>query len=199
MINIFKKYLLIVFFALSGNIYAEDIKISNIIIQGNNRVTNATVLNYAEINQGDIIRQEKIQEIIKKLYDTGYFDDIEVELKFNDLIIKLDEKPIISDIVLEDNNIIEDEDILNALENVGITRSRPFDKNIFDKVEQELVRLYFDRGRYNASIETNITNLERNRVSINLKINEGEPSRIREINIIGNSVFSSKKLSISAS
>ncbi len=194
MIDDLKKYLLVLFLLLSSNIYAEDVKIANIIIQGNNRVTDATVLNYAEITKGDVIRQGEIQEIIKKLYDTGYFDDIEVELKFNDLIIKLDEKPIISDIVIEDNNIIEDEDILNALENVGITRSRPFDRNIFDKVEQELVRLYFDRGRYNATIETNINNLERNRVSINLKINEGEASRIREINFIGNSVFSTKKL-----
>ena len=194
MTEFFKRYFFIFFLIISCDIYAEDIKISNIIIQGNNRVSNATVLNYAEINEGDIIQQENIQNIIKKLYETGYFDDIEVVLNFNDLVIKLQERPIISDIVIEDNNIIEDEDILNALENVGITRSRPFDRNIFDKVEQELVRLYFDRGRYNAEIQTKINTLERNRVSINLQINEGEASRIKEINIIGNSAFSNKKL-----
>ncbi len=159
MIDFFKRYLFIFFLVFSWNIYADDIKISNIIIQGNNRVSNATVLDYAEIEEGDIIREENIQTIIKKLYETQYFDDIEIELNFNDLIIKLVEKPIISDIVIEDNNIIEDEDILNALDNVGITRSRPFDRNIFDKVEQELVRLYFDRGRYNAKIQTNINKL----------------------------------------
>ena len=194
MTDFLKRFIFIFFLILSWNIYAEDIKISNIVIQGNNRVSNATVLNYAEINEGDIIQQENIQNIIKKLYETGYFDDIEVVLNFNDLVIKLQERPIISDIVIEDNNIIEDEDILNALENVGITRSRPFDRNIFDKVEQELVRLYFDRGRYNAKIQTKINTLERNRVSINLQINEGEASRIKEINIIGNSAFSTKKL-----
>ena len=128
MIEFFKKYLFIFFLVFSWNIYADDIKISNIIIQGNNRVSNATVLNYAEIKEGDIIQEENTQAIIKKLYETGYFDDIEVEINFNDLIIILVEKPIISDIVIEDNNIIEDEDILNALDNVGITRSRPFDR-----------------------------------------------------------------------
>ena len=194
MIKFLKKYLLIFLIITSWNAYADDIKISNIVIQGNSRVSNETVINYAEVKKGDVIQKENIQNIIKRLYETGYFDDIKVELKFNDLIIKLQEKPIISDIIIDDNNIIEDEDILNALENVGITRSRPFDRNIFDKVEQELVRLYFDRGRYNAKIQTKIDKLERNRVSINLQINEGEPSRIKEINIIGNSVFSTKKL-----
>ena len=196
MTEFFKRYFFIFFLIISWDIYAEDIKISNIIIQGNNRVSNATVLNYAEINEGDIIQRENIQNIIKKLYETGYFDDIEVVLNFNDLVIKLQERPIISDIVIEDNNIIEDEDILNALENVGITRSRPFDRNIFDKVEQELVRLYFDRGRYNAKIQTKINTLERNRVSISLQINEGEASRIKEINIIGNSAFLPKNLRV---
>ena len=106
MTEFFKRFFFIFFLIISCDIYAEDIKISNIIIQGNNRVSNATVLNYAEINEGDIIKQENIQNIIKKLYETGYFDDIEVVLNFNDLIIKLQEKPIISDIVIEDNNII---------------------------------------------------------------------------------------------
>ena len=96
MTEFFKRYFVIFFLVISCDIYAEDIKISNIIIQGNNRVSNATVLNYAEINEGDIIQQENIQNIIKKLYETGYFDDIEVVLNFNDLVIKLQERPIIS-------------------------------------------------------------------------------------------------------
>ena len=189
-----RKYFLFLCIIFSNSVYADETKISNIIVQGNNRVTNATVLNYAEINIGDSIAKDAVKEIIKKLYDTGYFDDISIEIKFNDLIIKVVEKPIISDITIIDNKIIDDEDILSALDNVGISRSRPFDKNIFDKVEQELVRLYFDRGRYNAKIDTNVNRLERNRVSVDLKITEGEASRIREINFVGNTVFSSKKL-----
>ena len=87
---------------------------------------------------------------------------------------------------------MEDEDILQALDDVGISNTRPYDKNIFDKIEQELVRLYFDRGRYSAKITSKITELERNRVSIELIINEGEPSSIKEINIVGNKAFSKK-------
>ena len=111
---------------------ANEITISNILIQGNQRVSDDTILNYAEINQGDIVSKNIVKVIIKKLYDTGYFEDISVEIKFNDFIIKVSEKPIISDIQIRDNSILEDEDIFNALENVGISRTRPYDKNVFD-------------------------------------------------------------------
>jgi len=173
---------------------SNEITVSNIIIQGNQRVSNNTILSYAEVNQGDVVNKNIIREVIKKLYDTGYFEDISVEMKFNDLIIKVTEKPIISDIKITDNSIIGEDDIFNALDNVGISRTRPYDKNVFDKIEQELVRLYFDRGRYNASIQTKLTKLERNRVAVELIINEGEPSRIKKINFIGNKNFSNEKL-----
>jgi len=194
-------FLLLIFLAPlnSTNVYAEDEDaentiISNIIIQGNNRVTNNTILSYSNVEQGDKFSPELVKQIIKDLYETKYFDNISVSLNFNDLIINVSEKPIISEILITDNSIIEDEDILEALEGVGISNTSPYDKNMFDKIEQELIRLYFDRGRYSASITSKITKLERNRVSIELVVDEGEASAIKEINIIGNKVFSNKKI-----
>ena len=61
-------------------------------------------------------------------------------------------------------------------------------------LEKKINKVYFDRGRYNASITTNVTPLERNRVSIELIINEGEASTIKKINIIGNKAFDNKRL-----
>ena len=194
-------FLLLIFLAPFGstNVYAEDESvenpiISNIIIKGNNRVTNNTILSYSNVEQGDRFSPELVKQIIQNLYETKYFDDISVSLNFNDLIINVSEKPIISKIVITDNNIIEDEDILQALEDVGITNTRPYDKNIFDKIEQELTRLYFDRGRYSATIASKVIELERNRVSIELVIDEGDASAIKEINIIGNKAFSKNKI-----
>ena len=156
-------FLLLIFLAPlnSTNVYAEDestesLIISNIIIQGNNRVTNDTILSYSNVAQGDKFSPDLVKQIIKNLYETKYFDDISVSLNFNDLVINVSEKPIISEILITDNNIIEDDDILEALEDVGITKTRPYDKNIFDKIEQELIRLYFDRGRYSAAITSKV-------------------------------------------
>ena len=153
-----KNFFLLVFFLnlslISQFVHSEDsqVVINKISIQGNQRVTDDTVLSYANISEGDSFTDQTGQRIIKDLYDTGYFDDISLSVDVDVLLIKLKEKPIISIINVVDNKIIEDEDIFTALDNVGISRARPFDKNIFDKVEQELTRLYFDRGRYNAKI-----------------------------------------------
>ena len=195
-----KKFFLLIFFLnlflVSQTVHSEEsqITINRIVIDGNQRVTNETALSYADISEGDIFTEKIGQTIIKNLYETGYFDDISLRIDGQTLIIKLEEKPIISIINITDNKIVEDDDIFTALDNVGISRARPFDKNIFDKVEQELTRLYFDRGRYNAKISSKVTNLERNRVAIELIINEGDASQIRKINFIGNKNFSSDKL-----
>ena len=195
-----KKLFLLTFFLnlflVSQFAHSEDsqVTISKIIIEGNQRVTNDTVLSYADISEGDSFTNEVGQRILKNLYGTGYFDDLSFKINGNTLIIQLKEKPIISIINIIDNKIVEDDDIFTALDNVGISRARPFDKNIFDKVEQELTRLYFDRGRYNAKISSKVTNLERNRVAIDLIVKEGDASRIRKIAFIGNKNFSSEKL-----
>ena len=104
---IYKKTFLNFFFLLSflitNPLIAEDDplqdKIANIIIKGNERVSNDTVLTYANISTGDIITPDLIKNVIKRLYQTNYFDDISVTQNFNDLIIVLTEKPIVSKIL----------------------------------------------------------------------------------------------------
>ena len=156
---------------------------------------NGTTINsYAEVEEGDTFSSTLAGNIIKRLYSTKYYDDIDVVLDFNTLIISVKEKPIISEIMIEGNKIVESDDVIEALENVGISRARPFDKNIFDKVEQELVRLYYDRGRYDARIDTSVITLERNRVTVALLIDEGEASTIQGINVIGNKAFNYKQI-----
>ena len=157
--SVVKRFFLLLFVLnlsfFSQSIYSEEnqVVINKIVIEGNQRVTDATVLSYSDISEGDIFTDQIGQRIIKDLYDTGYFDDISLRVDENTLVITFTEKPIISLINIIDNKIVEDDDIYSALDNVGISRARPFDKNIFDKVEQELTRLYYDRGRYNAKIK----------------------------------------------
>ena len=143
--------LLLTTFLLSNYVLAEEespdqqLSISKIIINGNQRVSDDTILTYANISKGDKITSALIQNVIKRLYETKYFDDISVSQKFNDLIISVVEKPIVSSIIVTDNNIIEDEDILTALEDVGISRTQPYDKNIYShrhySSEPSVVRL----------------------------------------------------------
>ena len=188
--KIFVILFLFLLHLLPSEVLGEEVKIDNIVVQGNLRVSVPTILSYAEIEVGDIYTPEVSKNIIKKLYATKYFDDIAVLLEFNNLIIRVVEKPIITEIKLTGNNIIESEDIMNALDNVGIARSRPFDKNVFDKVEQELLRIYYDYGRYSITIKSAVKELENQLISLELDIDEGDPSTIKDITIIGNKDFS---------
>ena len=121
-----KKFFLFIFFLnlflVSQTVHSEEsqITINRIVIEGNQRVTNETALSYADISEGDIFTEKIGQTIIKNLYETGYFDDISLRIDGQTLIIKLEEKPIISIINITDNKIVEDDDIFTALDNVGI-------------------------------------------------------------------------------
>jgi outer membrane protein insertion porin family len=89
---------------------------------------------------------------------------------------------------------ISKEDLLKGMKQAGLAEGRIFDKSLLDRASQEIKRLYFSRGKYAVQIETTITPLERNRVSINFNVNEGDVAKIKQINIVGNKAFSEKEL-----
>ena len=88
----------------------------------------------------------------------------------------------------------ETEALLDGLEQIGLAEGRVFDRSLLDKVEQELQRQYYSRGKYSVRIDTTVTPLERNRVGILIDISEGRVARIKQINIVGNHQFRDKEL-----
>ena len=106
----------------------------------------------------------------------------------------MSETPIISKINIDGNKLVEADQILSSLKSVGISQSKPYSKNLIDKVEQELTRLYYDNGRYSSSIKIIGKNLDDNLVEIFVEIDEGEASTIKDIKIIGNKNFSNRQL-----
>src|SRR5690606_30944858 len=84
---------------------------------------------------------------------------------------------------------IQTEDLLNGLRGIGLSEGETFNPLNLDRVTQELLRQYNNRGKYNVSIVPTVSNLDRNRVDISIVIAEGKASRIRDINIVGNETF----------
>ena len=157
------------------------------------RITNEEIIEYSNFEIGKVYDQNDISEIIKRLFSTNLFTDISIKTD-NTLIINVIETPIVSRINVEGNKLLETEQIISSLESIGITKSKPYSKNLLDKVEQELVRLYYDNGRYSSSVEIEGIKLENNLVNLNVKINEGEASTIKEVKIIGNRNFSTRQI-----
>ena len=131
---------------------------------------------------------------IKSLFKTGFFKDISVERDGSTLIVNVIERPSIAKIVFEGNKDLSKDDLTKALKKIGLSEGQTFDRQLLDKVEQELNRQYLSHGKYGLKIKTEVSPLTRNRVGINITISEGKVSKIKQINVVGNTVFDEKTL-----
>ncbi|MDJ0879471.1 MAG: outer membrane protein assembly factor BamA, partial [Halieaceae bacterium] len=128
------------------------------------------------------------------LFGTGNFDDIQIGRDGNVLVIIVAERPSISEIIISGNKAIETEDLLNGLKGAGLAEGGVFRRSTLEGMQMELSRQYVQQGRYDAGIETEVIPEPRNRVSINIDVNEGTVSKIKHINIVGNQVFEDDEL-----
>ena len=175
--------------AETGSFTVKDIQ-----IQGLMRVSPASVYAQLPINTGDVVDDAKVAQAIRKLFATGSFEDVALERDGDILIIKVIERPSIASIKLDGNKAIDTDTLMKALKDAGLVEGEVLKRASLDHIKGELERVYFGQGRYDAIISVNNIAKPRNRVAIEVKINEGESARISAINILGNKAFSQKQL-----
>ncbi len=185
----------LVAFLLSPNIMSvTSFVVEDIRVDGLQRVSAGTVFNYLPLKVGDTFEPDEAPSIIKALFKTNFFKDVSLGRDGNVLVVTVEERPIIYSVKIEGNKDISSEDLNKALKNVGLAESRVFDRQILDRVEQELRRQYYSRGKYGLQIDTEVKEMSRNRVAITLKIAEGKVAKIKQINIVGNKSFEDDEL-----
>jgi outer membrane protein insertion porin family len=172
----------------------DDFVVKDIRVEGIQRTEAGTVFSYLPVKVGDTLDADKASAAIKALFATGFFKDVRLEEQNGVLIVVVEERPAIAAINVTGSKDISKEDLLKGMKQAGLAEGRIFDKSLLDRASQEIKRLYFSRGKYAVQIETTITPLERNRVSINFNVNEGDVAKIKQINIVGNKAFSEKEL-----
>jgi len=172
----------------------EDFVIRQIKITGLHRTEMGTVLSYLPVKSGDPFNAAVAQEIVKCLFDTGFFDDIHVRVDQSDLVIDIVERPIIAELTIKGASVISGATLKKALRDNGIGESLVFDPSIFDAAIKSLKSVYFDSGKYDVAIAIDHKKLEQNRIAIAIDISEGKTTTIRSIRIIGNRAFSEKTL-----
>ena len=181
---------LILLATLSANALAfEPFVVSDIRIDGLSRITPGTVFNYLPINKGDRVTTDGAQRAIRALYQTKFFSDVEIDRQGDILVIKVVERPSIAKLTLRGNKDIKEDDLRKGLKEIGLSEGETFDRLSLDRVQQELIRQYYNRGKYNVSVEPHVTYLDRNRVSVDIEIREGKAAKIKAINIVGNTAF----------
>ncbi len=178
-----------------GWVYAiESFVVKDIKVEGLQRISAGTVFNYLPLKVGDTIDDGSAAEAIRALFQTGFFKDVNLQRQGDVLVVTVEERPAISSIKITGNKDIETEELNKALKDLGLAQGQVFNRSLLDKVQQELERQYFSRGKYGVKITTAVTPLERNRVDVAVTIFEGEVARIRQINLIGNQSFSTREL-----
>ncbi|MBB6189195.1 outer membrane protein assembly factor BamA [Rhodanobacter sp. MP7CTX1] len=186
---------LILLASLSANAFAFDpFVVSDIRIDGLSRISAGTVYNYLPVNKGDRLTNDEAQRAIRALYQTKFFSDVEFDRDGSILVIKVVERPSVAKLTLRGNKDIKTDDLKKGLKQIGLAEGETFDRLALDNVQQELIRQYHNRGKYNVSIIPHVTELERNRVAIDIEVREGKAATIKEINILGNHAFADKDI-----
>ncbi|MCG6897825.1 MAG: outer membrane protein assembly factor BamA [Thiocapsa sp.] len=186
--------LLSLLLALHTPLMAEVFQISDIRVEGLQRIAPGTVFNYLPVQVGDTVGDGVTGGIIRSLYQTGFFDDVRVEREGDVLVLWVRERPAIAQIDIAGNRDIDTKVLTSALADIGLKEGRVFDRSVLDRIEQELERQYFARGKYGVLIQSTVSPLERNRVAVRIEITEGLTARIKQITIIGSKAFPEKEL-----
>lgn len=177
------------------NAYAtEPFVITDIRVEGLQRTEPGTVFNYLPMQVGDVMSDEKAAQAIKSLYATGFFKDVRIENEGDVLVVTVQERPSVTQIDFSGNKSFQTDKIKEGLKQIGIAEGQIFDKSQLDRAEQEIKRQYLSQGKYSAEVKATASPLERNRVAIRFEITEGPAAKIRDINIVGNHLFTTEDL-----
>ena len=173
---------------------ADTFTVSDIEVEGLQRVSAGTVFGSFPINIGEQIDGTELAEAIKSLFSTGLFTDIQASRDSSALILTVRERPSISAITIDGNKNIETDILKDALSGAGLEEGQVFRRATLERLELEILRSYIGQGRYNARVKATANELPSNRVDISLDINEGSVAAIHHINLVGNQEFSDDDL-----
>lgn len=172
----------------------QSFVVSDVRVKGLQRISAGAIFNYLPVKVGDTFDPGESSDLIRELYKTGFFKNIEISTDATAIIIDVEEYPSINSIEFAGNKLIKEEALRDALSQSDFVEGRVFKPNVLDQVKQELKRQYLNQGKYNAQVGTEVTDLPRNRVAVKVHVKEGPTAEIKKINIVGNDFFSDKML-----
>ena len=188
-----KKYILflLLFLFLNNNLYANENIINSISIEGVQRIDKETVTSYANISKGDIYTEEIGNTVLRNLFETNLFSNIQISFDANILNIKIQENPTINLVKFYGNSKIKDEDL--EIE-ISLKERSVYSRSKVKKDIERMLSLYQRAGRLSSEINPKLEMLDNNRVNLTYEITESDVTKVSNIVILGNSIFSSSKI-----
>jgi outer membrane protein insertion porin family len=184
----------VLFAFVCGCAFADSFVVQKIQVQGLQRITLGTFLNYMPIKEGDTFDTAQSSEVIRVLYQTGFFSNVSISRQKNTVVVSVVERPVIGSIDVSGNKEIATKDLLDGLKQNGFYEGQVFDQSQLAGIKQALLDQYFNLGHYNVHIDTTVTQDERSRVAVKIDISEGPVAKIKLIRIIGNTKYPDKDI-----
>jgi outer membrane protein insertion porin family len=188
------KTLITIFFIVFSNLtYSNDYKVNKIIIEGEKRFSEALILKYLPIIKNDTVDDNFLNTVTKNLYQTGFFLDVKVEIQDNKIVIKVAEYPIINQVSFIGNDLLDNDQLVSI---VNIKSRDTLNKQSIDNAIENIRTAYQKIGRYLAEINVKKNILSDDRVDLIFEIQEGSLLLVKNINFIGNKIFSDNDLKL---
>jgi outer membrane protein insertion porin family len=185
---------LVVLLLIALGVQAQEFQISDIRVEGLQRVSAGTVFSALPVRVGDTLTSDDIQRATRALFRVGFFADVTMVRDGDVLVVQVQERPAINEILIEGNKVIKTDALMDSLRGNGLAEGQIFQRATLETISQALEREYIGQGRYGASVTIEVEDLPRNQVKVMINVNEGKPARIRSINIVGNEAFSDSDL-----
>ena len=187
-----KFFLHLILFTIFLAFSAYSKNYEKIIVNGNERVSNETILVFSEIQDNKALDENSINEILKKLYKSGFFKDVKVKIESNNLIIEVLENPIIQTVFIEGIKRKKTEESLYEI--LSLKNRSSYNSTLIKKDEVAILSFLKDVGYYFSKVTSSYQDLGGNKIDLLYQIELGEKSKISKISFIGDKRFKDSTL-----
>ena len=172
--------------AEASPVIAAPVTISSVTVSGAQRLEADTIRSYVQLRAGQVYSQALADQALKDLYATELFSEVQIRNDAGVVVIEVKENPVINRVILEGNKRLKDEKINPEIK---LAPRQIFTRSKVRADVARIIELYKRQGRFAATVEPKMVQLDQNRVDVVFEINEGPKSKVRQINIIGNEKF----------
>ena len=184
-------FIFFIIIVLSNLSFADDSRILKIEVEGNQRIDSETIISYSNANIGDFYTEDLGNKILKDLFDTNLFSNIQISFEKDLLSISIKENPTINLVKFEGNSKIKDEDLLIE---ISLKERSVYSRTRVKKDIERMLTLYQRSGRLSTEIVPTVELLTNNRINLTYEIEESDVVKVSKIIILGNNSYTSSKI-----
>ena len=183
-------FLIIVFFSISSGAFSEII--NNIKVEGNKRVSDKSIEMFSNINIGDDVDQDELNQILKNVYDSNFFNDVKVTLQDNVLTIFVEESSLVENVIIKGP---KSKTLISDLEkNLKVKSRTSYNEILFLEDKKNITEALKQKGYFFSKVDVMIEELSDNKINLIYNVEIGDKAKIKKISFIGDKVFKDRKL-----